>query len=58
MKVAQARSRHVMSLSNGAARAFEMPRSHNMVRTGDGATLPYFFSWIYVGKYEISTLVK
>ena len=37
---------------------FEMPRSHDVVRTGDGAALAYFFSWVYVGNYEISTLVK
>jgi len=39
-RVAQARPRHVMSLSNGAARVFELPRLHDVVRTGDGAALP------------------
>ena len=33
-KVAQARPRHVMSLSNGAAQVFVMPRFHNGMRTG------------------------
>lgn len=34
VEVAQAPPRHVMSLSNGAARAFELSCLHDVVRTG------------------------
>ena len=44
IKVARARPRHVMSLSNGAARAFEMLRLTQRGAHRDGAALPFSFA--------------